>query len=142
MRPWAFVSLVLFAVACGLPALRFDLNVYSGPAVLLMGWAVIAQGVIAWYANPIWLFGLVMAALGKTRVAAMACLLALTVGCSTLLLFHQTLWDGQEGGHVQRLQQILPGGYAWLASLAASPLGALLASRGQRHFLGSGTAAR
>jgi hypothetical protein len=129
------VPLLLFAVACCLPALEFNQtqnpkDILSGINVLAVGWSGIFAGIIAWYANPVWLFSLIMGFAGKTRVAAIFGIIALAIGCTTFSLFGREL-PADEGGVTQMtLVRTLTGCYAWLASLATLPLIALF-SRGK-----------
>jgi hypothetical protein len=71
MKRGLVVSLALFAKACCLPALEFRISngpndVMWGARALVVGWSGIFAGVMAWYANPMWLLGLLLWALRKT----------------------------------------------------------------------------
>ena len=121
------VSVILFGIACCLPALEFSKNqdskdVLSGINVLAVGWSGIFAGVIAWYANVLWVIGLVLGLLGKPKLAAVAGVLALLTGCTTFSLFGQQLPADEGGVNHMSLTRTLPGCYVWLASLAVAPV--------------------
>ncbi len=123
--------IVLFVVACCLPALEFSKgqggkDVLWGGNVLAVGWSGIFAGVVGWYANPIWVAGLVLVLLGRPKLAAVAGLLALTIGCTTFTLFGKDLPADEGGVNHMALTRTLAGCYVWMASLASLPVAALL----------------
>jgi hypothetical protein len=127
MKIILIASLGLFAIACCLPALEFSKSqnpkdVLSGANVLAVGWSGIFAGVIAWYANPVWLFGLIMAYIGKPKWAAIAGVIALLIGCTTFSLFGQELPADEGGVNHMTLTRTLAGCYVWLVSLVTLPL--------------------
>ena len=68
-----FVPIGLFVFACCLPALTFKPDdVAFGLRILVVGWSGVFAGVLAWYANPLWVLGLVFGALRK-RIPAVLC---------------------------------------------------------------------
>jgi hypothetical protein len=127
MRIFPVVSVLLFIAACFLPALEFSRKTYSGGDILIVGWFGIMAGCIACYANPVWLFALIMAFVGKNNLALIVGFIALAIGCTTFLLFGRQLgseWSGDvSGNHYEALVRVLPGCYLWLLSLVAVPAG-------------------
>jgi hypothetical protein len=128
MKIVLIVSLVLFAIACCLPALEFTKNQTRDPMlginVLAVGWSGIFAGVIAWYANPVWLIGMLLAFFGKQRWAAIPGVLAILVGCTTFSLFGKDLPADEGGVTHMSMTRTLVGCYVWLASLVVMPLAA------------------
>jgi hypothetical protein len=66
MKSGLLVSMVLFAIACCPPALEFKNShgpndVMLGLRALAVGWSGIFAAVVAWYANPVWVLGLLLA---------------------------------------------------------------------------------
>jgi len=115
-------SVILFAIACALPALDFNKDIMSGINVLAVGWSGIFTGVVAWYANPIWLLGLILAFAGKPKLAAIAGVIAFLIGCTTFTLFGRELPADEGNVNHMTLMRTLVGCYVRLASLATLPL--------------------
>jgi hypothetical protein len=128
MRIVPIVSAVVFSVACLLPALEFDKehapDVLSGLNVLAVGWSGIFAGIVSWYANPVWLFAVMLAFVDKPKLASIAALIAFLIGCTTFSLFGKVLPADEGNVTHMTLVKLLPGAYVWLASLLA-PLFAL-----------------
>jgi hypothetical protein len=99
-----------------------------GARVLAVGWSGIFAAVMAWYANPFWLLGLVLGVLRSTLML-LAGLVALAIASSTYLVIGRELPDDE--GNVTRITMIrlLPGFYVWMASLATLPLAALFSRK-------------
>ena len=132
MKVAPIVSGVLFAIACSLPALEFTKTqngreAMMGLNVLAVGWSGIFAGVVAWYANPVWLAGLILAFAGKPRLAAVAGIVALLIGCTTFTLFGKDLPADEGGVTHMAITRVLIGCYFWLASLATLPVLVLFA---------------
>jgi hypothetical protein len=120
----------LYAVACCLPALEFK-NIYKpndimlGFRALAVGWSGIFAGVLAWYANPFWLLGLILALLRKPILATAAGVVAVAIALTTFSIIGREL-PGDEGGVTKTtVIRLLPGCYVWMASLVALPLAAM-----------------
>ncbi len=124
------VSVILFAVACCLPALEFKNSrsphdVMWGMNALVVGWSGILAGVMAWYANPFWVLGLILGLLRKPIPAAVAGVVAILISLSTFSVIGQEL-PGDEGNVTRTtLLRLLPGCYVWMASLVILPFVAL-----------------
>ena len=130
------VSLLLYALACCLPALEFQKGLTPeskwGAEVLAIGWSGIFAGVFGWYANPFWALGLLCAQIQKPIPAAIAGAISLAIGCTTFWIIGRVL-PGDEGGVTTvTVTRLLPGCYVWLASLAAIPLAAIVHSSTKR----------
>ena len=127
-----FLSAVLFVAACSIPALEFrnsqgPTTVMWGANALAVGWSGIFAGVVAWYANPFLLLGLILGLLRKPTPAAVAGVIAFLIGCSTFAILGREL-PGDEGGVTKTtVIRLFPGCYLWLLSLAAVPLTPVLA---------------
>ncbi len=120
---------VLFVLACCLPALEFSKSqgtrdILFGANVLAVGWSGIFAGVVAWYANPLWLLGMILGFVGKPKVAAIVGLVAFATACSTFSLFGKQLPADEGDVQHMALVRTLIGCYVWMASLASLPLAA------------------
>ncbi len=99
-------SVLLFVVACCLPALEFKnssnaIDVMLGARALAVGWSGVFAAVTGWYANPFWLLGLALAVFGRSKI------------------------PGDEGDVTKStVVQLLPGFYVWMASLVILPVAA------------------
>jgi hypothetical protein len=131
MRSLLLATIVLYVVACCLPALEFKnsdkLNdIMLGLRALAVGWSGIFAAVVAWYANPIWLLGVILGLLRKPIPAAIAGVLAVAIGLTTFSLLGREL-PGDEGNVTKTMVvRFLPGCYVWMASLIALPITALV----------------
>ena len=116
------IPLGLFLVACALPCLQMKTEALYGGVILLMGWMGMFAGVWGWFANPLFLLGLLFGALGK-RVPAMvfgalAVLVALTVFGSV-----GKELPGDEGGVTKTaIVGLMPGAYLWLLGVILLPV--------------------
>jgi hypothetical protein len=115
-------SIILYAVACCLPALEFK-NSNSAPDImfglraLVVGWSGIFAGVFGWYANPLWVFALFFCLLRKPGFGAVFAVAALAIALTTFGVVGQEL-PGDEGNVTRTtVVALLPGFYVWLASL-------------------------
>jgi hypothetical protein len=123
-------SVALFAISCCLPALEFQgagrpNDVMLGLRALAVGWSGIFAGVLAWYANPIWLIGIFFAALRKPGLVLIATIIALGLACTVFSAVGREL-PGDEGNVTKTtISRLLPGCFVWMASLAALPLAAM-----------------
>src|SRR5262245_44483143 len=101
MKYLMFVSIALFIVACALPALEFKNSngpndIMLGLRALAVGWSGIFAAVIAWYANPFWMFGLLMGFLRKPWLCTAAGVVAVAIALSTYSVVGREL-PGDEG---------------------------------------------
>lgn len=131
MKILLIASIVLFVIACCLPALEFKNSngpndVMLGLRALAVGWSGIFAGVMAWYANPLWSLGLILGYLRKPLLVALAGIAALAVAATTFGIIGREL-PGDEGNVTKTtVIRILPGCYVWMASMALLVLAAFL----------------
>ncbi|MGJ5820021.1 hypothetical protein [Paludibaculum fermentans] len=131
MKSALLVSLVLYGAACCLPALALRKtgspdDIMLGLRALAVGWSGIFAGVLGWYANPVWLLGLVLGALRKPTAAAIAGVLAVAIACTVFSDLGREL-PGDEGNITKTaILRVLPGFYVWLASFLVLPVAAFL----------------
>lgn len=125
-------SICLYLVSCFLPALAMDRtgghprSTMYGGFILLIGWAGLFTGVIAWFANPVGLVAVLLLILRKFKAAFVTGLVAVGLAATTLMLFVQDL-PGDEGGVTKsRLAVLLPGFYLWLIAIGLIPVSAYL----------------
>lgn len=101
---------------------------FSGLDLLLRGWEGASRGVFAWFANPLFIVGLVLALARRERAGLVVSALALVLGLSSFAA----------EAVLRRVQPVpdltlLAGFYVWLAALAALGLRAWLAVSCRRH---------
>jgi hypothetical protein len=123
-------SLLLFLIACALPAARLENGtVWPGGQMLLSGALGALFGQFAWYANLLYFLTLIFVALGRRRVA-----LVLSFG-PILLALDMLAFPGTEilldegGVNKTRVLALLPGAWVWLAALTLPVFGLLAAPR-------------
>lgn len=130
MKNPVLIAIVLFIVACCLPALYFTGrgqpdDTMFGLRALAVGWSGIFGGVPAWYANPFFALGVVLAFLRKSLFSAIAGIVAIAIACTIYSDIGREL-PGDEGNVTHTtITRLLPGFYVWVASMAALPLVAL-----------------
>jgi hypothetical protein len=125
-----FASLFLFLVACCMPTVMFksntgEIDVMLGLRALAVGWSGIFAGVIAWYANPFWLVGLVLTWLRKPVPGLLLGLVAIVIAYSTFALVGRELPGDESNVTHNTVVKLLPGCYVWMASLILLPIAAL-----------------
>jgi hypothetical protein len=108
------VFALLWTASLALPALR----VRSGPMLdgvdlLLRGWQGVSRGVVAWYANPLFIAALATAALGRSIAAAVLALLALALALTSFVLEPVLRMSMNRVPEVT----LLGGVYVWLAAM-------------------------
>ena len=124
-------SALVFVVACCLPALEFknssaQNDIMLGLRALAIGWSGFFAGILSWYANPLWLVAIVFSLMRKPTLSLCFGALAVIVAFTTFKILGREL--PADEGNVTKMTviKILPGCYVWLASLAITPLGALM----------------
>jgi len=128
MRVPYLASLLLFVIACCIPALEFKNSsrpndLMWGANALAVGWSGIFAGVMAWYANPFWVVGLFLGFIRKPLPAAIAGVLSLLIAFTVFKDIGREL-PGDEGGVTRTtIIRLLPGCYLWMASQAMLVLG-------------------
>jgi hypothetical protein len=123
-------SLVLFVVACCLPALEFRKSnnthdVMFGLRAFVVGWSGFFAGVNAWFANPVWMLGMILVVVGKNHMGLVTGVVAIAIAATTFSILGREL-PGDEGNVTKTtVIKLLPGCYVWLASLVLLPIAAL-----------------
>lgn len=125
------LSLAFYVAACALPALGFERTggshqPWGGGQALMTGWMGVFVGQFAWFANPLLLGAWICLAVRTRRWTLVFALGALLVGAHTLFLFGRPLPADESGSNKITLTQLLPGFYAWAASMVSVGLGGLL----------------
>jgi hypothetical protein len=85
----------------------------SGGELLLIGWVGIFAGAIGWYANLLFVPGLILFAFGNYRVSRWIALAALVIALPSLLIRE---WPSGSGP-AQPIASFGPGIYAWIGSM-------------------------
>src|SRR5258708_28739307 len=140
MKSTLLLSLGLFVAACCLPALEFrrgasGTDVMWGLSILVVAWSGIFAGVVAWYANPFWVAGLLFGLFGKRPAAVVLGAVAIWIGMSTFSeIGHELPADESNVNHMT-LVRLLPGCYVWMLSFVLLPLAALSPGRSWRNRL-------
>jgi hypothetical protein len=88
----------------------------SGGEILLYGWLGILVGTFGWYANLLFVPGLILFVVGEYRVSRWIALAALFIASSSLLI--RQLPTGSTSGASTPIASFGPGVYAWLGSIA------------------------
>lgn len=123
---FAFVSVVLFVIACLLPAYS---DGTSGLLCLLAGWCTVSHAkwlmFLAWVANIPAIVGWFVYAFGKKGDMRIVLLLA-----SSAVILSLGMFDVNEM-HDEYVRQIRPasGAYVWMASFVVLLIGALVVGR-------------
>jgi|HubBroStandDraft_6_1064221.scaffolds.fasta_scaffold210802_1 hypothetical protein len=118
----AGLIIVLYAVSITLNVFLFrgtwafnSGTAVSGGEILLYGWLGILVGMIGWYANVLFVPGLILFAAGEYRVSRWIALAALLIASSSLLI--RELPTGSTSGASTPIASFGPGFYAWLGSM-------------------------
>lgn len=130
--PWLRISFLLFVIACCSPALELTtttrehtpvthLNMW-GFQLLLRGFMGIFFGIIAWFANPLWVVALLLVSFKWVKAALAVSLASLVIAFTTFLAIGKDLGVWQSDIYHQHPSALLPGCFLWMASLAVVPL--------------------
>ncbi len=125
------IPAALYVVACCLPAIEWKNSakpndVSIGLRALALGWAGLFAGVLAWYANPLWLAGVVLTALRKPMWGIVPGLIAITIACTVFRDIGRELPADEGDVAKMTMIRLLPGCYVWLASLVSLPIVGLI----------------
>lgn len=141
MKRIVLLSLVLFVVACFLPALENRSD--DGRTTIQLGWRLLAFGgigllwdrhlftaLIPWFANLLWAAGFGARFTGHRKLSAGLGLSAFAFGASAPLLTLDRYLPADPGALGEAsyftVAKLLPGYFVWLASLAMLPTSAYL----------------
>jgi hypothetical protein len=125
------VSGALFIAACAMPSLEFKNSkgvddVMLGLRALVVGWSGVFAAVVAWYANPFYLLGVVLAYFRQPVLALLAGLVAIAISATVFSVVGREL-PGDEGNVTKTtIIKLLPGCYVWLTSMILLPIAALV----------------
>lgn len=126
-----FLSPALFVLACALPCLELLISdgktdIMLGLRALAVGWSGIFAGITAWYANPVWLLGVVMGFWGKPLVGIFAGAFAVVIGMSTRSVVGRELPADEGNVKKMTLVRVHRGYHVWLASFVVLVVVSLL----------------
>jgi hypothetical protein len=136
MKAVILLSVAAYIIACCLPALEWknenkapEQEIMLGLRALAVGWSGIFAGIVAWFANPIWLLALLLAFFRKAWLGSIAGTIALLIALTVFNVVGREL-PGDEGNVTKtRIVAVLPGAYVWFASIGLSILAAILGGR-------------
>ena len=131
--PWLRISLWLYVIACGLPALELTTttgaqhtpvahNTMWGFQILLSGYLGIFYGIFAWFANPLWILALLLIFFKWVKTALVVSLASLAIALTTFLIIGKDLAVWESDLYHQHPSALLVGSFLWMASLAVVPL--------------------
>src|SRR5918993_5212214 len=95
-----------------LPALELKPNDNAfGLRILVVGWSGIFAGVLAWYANPVWMLGLLFGTLRKRMPAILCGVLSLPIAVTVFSDLGRELPGDEANVTKTAIVRLLPGGY-------------------------------
>lgn len=122
------ISLVLYILACVLPALVFigpnGQQNMDGFSALVIGWAAPLFGQFAWYANPLLLLSIIGLMRGW-RITILLVALSLLLAADTFMLYSQRVPADESGSNYMTFQYPAIGFYLWIASMVVIGIGAV-----------------
>jgi hypothetical protein len=129
-------SAAVFAIACALPALRFQtLNgteqSWFGGAIFLLGWMGALVGQFGWFANLLLLGSWISFGFRWRRAAILLAGGALLLAAQTFALFGEAIPADEGGVNKLTLTHFMPGFYFWIASIVIALVGGI-AVRGRK----------
>ena len=131
--PWLQISILLYLIACCCPALELQtmtgqplttvgrVSMY-GFQILLKGFLGIFWGIIAWFANPLWVLALLLVFFKRVKAALVVSLVSLAIAFTSFLAIGKDLATWKSDVYHQVIGDLLPGCFLWMASLAGVPL--------------------
>lgn len=117
-------SFVLYLLSLTLPAYKSCGEIWSGAAVLAVGWMAVPGGVVAWLANPALICAAIASMRGKHHGSSVFSIISLLLALS-ILLFKKTP-AATAVGEVWTPFAVLCGYYVWLGSIALHLVASLL----------------
>jgi len=88
-------------------------------------------GIIAWFANPLWVVALLLVSFKWVKAALAVSLASLAIAFTTFLAMGKDLAVWESDIYHQHPSALLPGCFLWMASLAVVPLACWLKITGQ-----------
>jgi hypothetical protein len=137
------ISLLLYVIACCSPALEVTITTTRehltpvthetmwGVQLLMRGFMGIFFGIIAWFANPLWVVALLLISSKCVKAALAVSLAAFGISCTSFLAIGKDLAVWESDMYHQHPSALLPGCFLWIASLAVVPLACWLKITGQ-----------
>ena len=130
------LSVGAYVIACCLPALEWrntgrppEREIMLGLRALAVGWSGIFAGVVAWFANPLWLLALCLVFFQKPWLGSIAGTIALLIALTVFSVVGREL-PGDEGNVTKTtIVSVWPGAYVWFVSIGLSIAAALLGIR-------------
>jgi len=143
--PWLRISLVLYAIACCCPALELTTTTREhltpvthdnmwGVQLLMRGFMGIFFGIVAWFANPLWVVALLLVYLKWVKTALAVSAASLVIAFTSFLAIGKDLAVWESDIYHQHPSALLPGFYLWMASLAVVPLACWLRITSMRNL--------
>lgn len=124
------ISLILFSIACLLPALVFlgnsGIDTWQGYRILAFGWMGPMFGQFAWCANPLLLISMVTLIIRRWVITIVVSILTLLLAANTFLLFFQEVPADEAGVNMLELQYLHVGAYLWFVSILTILIGAVI----------------
>jgi hypothetical protein len=124
------ISLILFSIACLLPALVFlgnsGTDIWQGYRILFLGWMGPMFGQFAWCANPLLLVSMVTLVIRRWVITIVVSILTLFLAANTFLLFFQEVPADEAGVNMLELQYLHVGAYLWFVSILTILIGAVI----------------
>ena len=93
-----------------------------GFQILLRGFPGIFWGIVAWFANPLWVIALLLLFLKRVKAALAVSLVSLAIAFTSFLAIGKDLGVWKSDVYHQVIEGFLPGCFLWMASLAVVPL--------------------
>ncbi|MFN8442824.1 MAG: hypothetical protein U0175_18755 [Caldilineaceae bacterium] len=134
------LTILLFILACAVPALEFrhycsdpanyDMVTWEGLRALALGWMGLFVGMIGWYANPFWLFGMLAYLFNFRWVARILLFIALVLALTSFMLIDTSVPADEANVCKLMLETPLIGFYLWLGAMV---FGFFVAVRGKRR---------
>jgi hypothetical protein len=119
------LSVLVYVVSLFLPAVVYNTGLAGNPdlgyEILLQGWLGVFQGIVAWYANCLFLFGLLYLYLRMYKLATYFSLFALALGLQSL--FFSVKYLDESGVNTATVDHLGPGFYLWMLSFALLAIG-------------------
>ncbi len=123
------ISVVLLAIACALPVLKFaepNQETWFGWSVLLVGAFGIFIGQFAWFANPILALAWLACLLRWWIASSVIAFFALTIAMSSFMIVGQRIPMDEGGVRSATVSFLHVGFYVWLLSFLAMLVGPIV----------------
>ena len=132
LRRTLYASMLLYAVACALPALIIEntfnpeIVTYFGIILLFLGGLAVLLGQLAWLANLSLFLAWLLVFLKRKWAALPFGLLALGLSVDLRRFNQQEIWANEGGFCCLVIRNVGPGTYLWYASMAVLVIGLII----------------